>query len=85
MVELEPACVPEPLTLEPDVPGLAEGEPVVPEPGVEGEVMPVEPVVPEDPEVVEPETEEPGETDPEVLGDAEGDPLSEIPAICIAC
>ena len=74
-------------------------------PDAEGELMPVEPVVPFAPAperspMDEPEVEEPGEVvlpvplpmdpdvpvpDPDVLGEADGAPLSEIPATCIAC
>jgi hypothetical protein len=67
----------EPLTLEPDdvpaLPVVPEPEPVVPE--VEGEVVPL---------LIE--LEVPLLLDPEpVAGDAAGDPLSWIPATCIAC
>jgi hypothetical protein len=53
------------------------------EPDAEGELMPLAPgelvpvPLPMDPDVPVP--------DPDVLGEADGAPLSEIPATCIAC
>jgi hypothetical protein len=71
-----PEYVPEPLTLELDepMPPLLDSAPPVPDPAAEGELMPLEPGALELPVPL-----------PEVLGEADGDPLSEIPAICIAC